>query len=143
MIMKALNILIVDDDLFVGSIIEGQLKRRGFRNCSYVQTGKECLQLLDKTDLILLDYYLESENGMDVLCEIKRLKPDLPVIILSGQQFVRIAIRSIKLGAYDYVEKNELHYNKLVKLIESATNSTDPEKNNSGFQHFLFSIGLL
>lgn len=140
--MKTLNILIVDDDVFIGSLLEGQLKSRGFRNCSTVQTGKECIRVLDKTDLILLDYYLEFENGMDVLRDIKRLKPNLPVIFLSGQEFVSVAIQSIKLGAYDYVEKSELNYAALIELIESAANTAYPLKSNSRFQHFLMSLGL-
>ncbi|MFN6075266.1 MAG: response regulator [Fluviicola sp.] len=93
---KNLRILIVDDDLFLQQMLCQQFQNEGIHQILTASSEKECLDALDSCDIILLDYYLNDENGIDILRKIKARNSNIPVIFLSGQEFVNIAIRSLK-----------------------------------------------
>ncbi len=115
---RKLKILIVDDDKFVMSLLVEQLMYAGYSNVDFVETGKESIPIAGNYDLILLDYYLKNENGLDVLKEIKSIHPEKHVIMLSSQEYVSVAIKSIKLGALDYMEKSKLNYSVLIDVFK-------------------------
>lgn len=112
-----LKILIVDDDKFMSTLIELQLKKEGYSTVDTVKTGKECLERVGHYDLIVLDYFLENENGISVLNAIKSEHPNAQVIMLSSQEYVSVAIKSIKMGALDYFEKSKLSCLQLIEKI--------------------------
>ena len=117
---KKLRVLLVDDDPFLTEILKMHFEQEGVKEIIIARNSQECLEALKKCDVIILDYYLEDRNGIDVLREIKSQEPNLPVIILSGQEYVNVAIRSFKYGAFDYLEKSKLNFNKLMEVITKA-----------------------
>ena len=84
-------IFIVDDDPFINMLVVKRFTNEGFRIEAF-SYGEECLSSLNKNpDLIILDYYFVNNdhkvmNGMEVFDKIKELKPEIPVIMLSGQE---------------------------------------------------------
>jgi two-component system response regulator AtoC len=90
--------------------------------------GKETLDsLADNPDLVLLDIMLPDINGNDVLRKIKSINPHLPVIMLSAQGNIEVALDSLKLGAYDYFPK-PLDKNRLEPAIKNAIKSYDMQR---------------
>lgn len=102
------HIIIVDDDPFYSSLLE-QLSAP-FSNfpITLISNGADCIKALSlEPDLILLDYSMEGMNGIEVLRHIKRNYPDIEVVFVSSQEEVNVAVNSLKLGASDYLIKND------------------------------------
>lgn len=125
---EQLRVLLVDDDPFVTNLITRHLETEGITQIQVARNTAECLASMSECDIVILDYLLMEENGIDILREIKSKSPDLPVIFLSGQEFVTIAIRSLKYGAFDYLEKSKLNFDRLVEVMNSAMLSSDKKR---------------
>lgn len=100
------RILIVDDEETLCYFLRESLEEKGYR-AHAVHTAREGLQELARqpVDLILLDLKLPDGEGLEVLQEIRKVDEGLPVIVLTGHAAVDSAVRAMKLGAYDYLEK--------------------------------------
>ncbi|MFQ5638391.1 MAG: sigma-54-dependent transcriptional regulator [bacterium] len=100
------TLLIVDDDSHVRESLNEILSYHRYR-CLEAGNGKQALDLIKKNrlDLILLDLRLPRVDGLDVLKQSIQLKPDLPVIIISGHGTIPLAVEATKKGAYDFLEK--------------------------------------
>lgn len=84
-------------------------------------TGKACLaQLHRQPQIITLDYSLPDTTGRELLEKIKAHNPDIQVIILSSQEDITTAVELLKLGAYDYINKDEDARNRLINSINNA-----------------------
>lgn len=96
------NILIIDDDIHIGNVLEETLKKEGY-GILRAYSGTEALLVLSQTkpDLVLLDLMLPELNGEEVLPQIK----DIPVIVLSAKVDVDIKVDLLLGGAADYVTK--------------------------------------
>ena len=87
------------------------------------ETGEKCLeQMWQEPDIVVLDYFLNSLekdpiNGLEILKQIKRDYPALPVIMLSAQDNIEIAINCLKHKAFDYIVKSETAFIRLQKTI--------------------------
>ncbi len=117
-------VLIVDDEPEVLSSIKDVLEDEGYRTLG-VTTGEEALKFVERElpDLVILDVWLEGIDGIEVLGQIKEKHPDLPVLIISGHGTIETAIKAVKLGAYDFVEKPidlDRFLLKVEKAIEDA-----------------------
>ncbi len=114
-------IYIVDDDAFINKLIVKRFASEGY-NVEAFESGEKCLSALENgPDLIILDYFftnneLESMNGMEVFDRIKELKPDIPVIMLSGQDKGEIVLELARKGIDDYVIKD----NNLIDNLHTA-----------------------
>jgi two-component system nitrogen regulation response regulator NtrX len=104
--MPAETILVVDDERGILSALKGILEDEGYR-AALVENGEAALQLLRErpVDLVLLDIWLPGRDGVAVLQEIKQEWPGLPVVMMSGHGTIETAVRTTKLGAYDFIEK--------------------------------------
>ena len=103
-----LKIFVVEDDLFYGELLKRHLSLNPDNEVHLFKTGKECLDhLYQKPDLISLDYGLPDISGDRVLKKIKEDYPDLPVIIVSGQEDIKTAVGLLRAGAYDYFVKDD------------------------------------
>lgn len=111
------RLLLVDDDPVLTTYLTRQLNERGFPDVHIARNGEQCMSQLSGNDIVILDHWLIEENGMDLLRQIKSNAPDLPVIFLSGQEFITIAIKSLKYGAFDCIEKRKLTIDRLVDTI--------------------------
>lgn len=104
-------IFIVDDDPFINMLVVKRFTSEGFRLEAFLY-GEDCLRALNKKpDLIILDYYFVNNehkvmNGMEVFDKIKELKPDTPVIMLSGQEKGEIVLELARKGIDDYIIKD-------------------------------------
>jgi len=104
-------IFIVDDDPFINMLVVKRFTTEGYRLEAF-ETGEDCLKALNHSpDLIILDYYFvnndhEVMNGMEVFDRIKEKKPEIPVIMLSGQEKGEIVLELARKGIDDYVIKD-------------------------------------
>jgi two-component system nitrogen regulation response regulator NtrX len=104
--MAAEQILIVDDDLVFCNLLSDVLTFEGF-TISTAQDGASALALLEqqKPDLLLLDLALPDTDGIQILQRVLHRYPDLGVVMISGQGSIQMAVKAVKLGAYDFIEK--------------------------------------
>lgn len=100
------KILVIDDDVDICLLLTRFLTKHDYE-VSSAHAGYKALDLLKKDpfDLVLSDFRLGDTDGTEVLIKIKELYPDLPVIIITGYSDIKVAVRVIKLGAYDYITK--------------------------------------
>ena len=102
------TIAIVDDDCYIGNMLEEVLTRAGY-SVIRAYSGTEALMLFEQTqpDLILLDLMLRENDGFTLLREWKQRQrtKDIPVIIISARGAERDKVRGLELGAEDYVTK--------------------------------------
>src|SRR3989337_1831023 len=104
--MTTKKIMVVDDEDSIRQSLSDVLKDEGFKVIS-ARDGHEALKLLDSIapDLVLLDIWMPGMDGTEVLKRIKTARPGLQVIMISGHGNIEAAVKAIKLGAYDYIEK--------------------------------------
>jgi len=104
--MPAETILVVDDEREILLALKGVLEDEGYRTV-LAEDGETALRLLRErpVDLVLLDIWLPGRDGVAVLQEIKQGWPGLPVVMMSGHGTIETAVRTTKLGAYDFIEK--------------------------------------
>lgn len=106
--MSILKIFIVEDDHFTAELLKYHLELNPDNEVTIYDNGKELLNALPKKpDLILLDYNLKGDHGGIVLKKILEKAPDLPVVVVSGQEDITTAVGLLKDGAYDYIVKDE------------------------------------
>jgi CheY-like chemotaxis protein len=104
-------IFIVDDDPFINMLVVKRFTSEGY-NIEAFGYGEDCIGALSRNpDLVILDYYFVNNvqkvmNGMEVFDRIKELKPDMPVIMLSGQDKGEIVLELARKGIDDYVIKD-------------------------------------
>jgi DNA-binding NtrC family response regulator len=108
MAQEPLKIFITEDDVIFAKIISHHLSLNPEYEVEIFPDGKSLLKNLYKNPtLISLDYNLPDMTGLEVLKQIREFNPDLPVVIVSGQQDVATAIELLKKGAYDYILKDQ------------------------------------
>ena len=120
------KVLIIEDDTYICNLLVSYLEQKGFKaEGSY--SGARAKKLIESRDysIILCDYRLPETNGYEMLLFIKSKKPDIPVIIMTAYSDVRMAVKLIKSGAYDYVTK-PVHPEEILHLINRAIE----ERNN-------------
>ena len=114
------RILIIDDEENIRAVLSGILEDEGYE----VETAADGLNGLEKAvsgdfDLVILDVWLPGMGGLEVLGEIKEKKNDLEVIIISGHGNIDMAVKSLKNGAFDFLEK-PLSLEKVITLVRNA-----------------------
>jgi two-component system, OmpR family, response regulator len=121
------NILLflVDDDALFLKSLEIDFKQHPKVTIMKFATGEQCLEhLTEQPDMIILDYYLDSidknaMNGLETLIKIKELNPSIPVIMLSSQDSIDVAVSCMKYNSYDYIVKSETAFIRLQKAMSS------------------------
>jgi len=115
-------IFVVDDDSFITTLVERRFAHEGYRVMVF-DYGEECLKALhQKPDVIILDYFFhrtggEVMNGMEILDRIKATHPEVPVIMLSGQDKGEVVLELARKGIDDYVIKDNSLIDSLGKSI--------------------------
>jgi two-component system, NtrC family, response regulator AtoC len=104
--MSAERIYIVDDEITISKLLEMWVGQRWGYTTEVFSDGKSFLEHYSvPPDLVLLDLMLPDINGVELLKEIKQRTPEIPVIVLSAQGSVEVALTTLKLGAADYFSK--------------------------------------
>lgn len=114
-------ILVVDDDTDLARLVSMHLRRWGYRTAE-VGSGAELVRFLDREeppDLVLLDVLLGDDDGSVLVGELKDRYPDLPVAMVTRSQSLEIAVRSMKLGAFDYITK-PIDFDRLQQAVKEA-----------------------
>ncbi|PKL83121.1 MAG: sigma-54-dependent Fis family transcriptional regulator [Ignavibacteriae bacterium HGW-Ignavibacteriae-3] len=121
-------VFIIDDEESISKMLVHWVKNQWNYNCKTFINGTDALNALsDDPDLILLDIMLPDINGNEVLSKIKARNKQIPVIMLSAQGSVEVALESIRLGAFDYFPK-PIDKNRLEPAIRNAIKHYDLER---------------
>jgi two-component system, NtrC family, response regulator AtoC len=116
------RIVILEDDIFFGKLIQHFLTNNGFENVQYFSEEQECLASISYTEnsIFLLDHDLTHSTGLQTMERIQILNDRSKFIIVSGQEYCHVAIKAIKQGAIDYIEKNKLTLYQLGTLLKKV-----------------------
>ncbi len=103
---KVISVLLVDDEKGYLNVLSNRLSRRAI-TATKAFSGTEAIQILRKNDfdVVVLDLKMEDMDGIEVLKVVKRMVPNLPVIILTGHGSQTAAKEGIEFGAFDYLTK--------------------------------------
>jgi len=118
-----MHLFLVDDDALFLKSLEIEFHHHTDFSVETFATGELCLENLSQNpDVIILDYHLNgidknAMNGIETLDKIKALKPDIPVVMLSSQDKIDVAISCMHHRAFDYVVKSETAFLRLQKNI--------------------------
>ena len=112
--------LVVDDEAGVRASLAGILGDEGYA-VEAVDTGEAALAALEarRYDLVLLDVWLPGQDGLEVLRRIRERDAELPVVVISGHGTIETAVKAVRLGAQDFVEK-PLSLEKTLLAVRNA-----------------------
>jgi DNA-binding NtrC family response regulator len=114
------KIIIIDDEIIIGDVVCKNLENAGITVISFTSVKKALLFLTNNSiNAAIVDLKMPKMDGLDVLFEIKQIAPELPVIIVAGYADIDIAIKAIRLGAYDFLVK-PLHPAMLIASMIKA-----------------------
>jgi DNA-binding NtrC family response regulator len=101
-----LNLLIVDDERAVREACREAATALGYRSTG-AESAEHTLRVIDthNIDVVLLDLKLPGTGGLDVLRQLKKVRPDIEVVVVTGHGTVESAVQAMKAGAYDYMTK--------------------------------------
>jgi DNA-binding NarL/FixJ family response regulator len=122
---KRIRVFLVDDDALYLKSLEIEFHQSGSFDIETYPTGEECIKNLNHDPaIIILDYHLDgieksAMNGIETLDKIKASFPDLPVIMLSSQDKIEVAIDCMHHKAFDYVVKSETAFLRIEKAIRT------------------------
>ena len=123
-------VLIVDDESTIIDSLEGILSDDGFE-VMHAYNGYEALKKIEaeSPDIVLLDIWMPGMDGIDTLKEIKKMSPNLPVVMITGHGSIESAVEATKSGAFDFLEK-PLSIDKVMVTINNALNFRKLEEEN-------------
>ncbi len=118
------KILVIDDEPTLRESLQIALGGSGYE-VKAARTGEEGLDLFEKEipDLVLLDHWLPGINGDQVLQKMKEVNPEIPVIIMTAQGSVELAVQSMKMGAFDFMVK-PFELNQMETLVQKGLERT-------------------
>ena len=133
---------IVEDDVFFNNVLLDALSENKYLQCSSYFTGNQVLKKISQNpDFIILDYLLTDMVADDIIEKYKSYNPNIKIVIISSQTDIKIATTLIKLGADDYVIKDENALSFLNNILQSYIKEKQllEENNNlkNQFQNFI------
>lgn len=118
---STVKIFVVEDDPTYKKFLEYVLSLNPDFEVEFFTSGNDCIKHLHhKPNIIALDYTLPDLSGEEVLIKVKKFNADIQVIIVSAQEKIGTAVQLLKLGAYDYIIKNEDTKDRLLNAINNA-----------------------
>jgi two-component system nitrogen regulation response regulator NtrX len=129
--MPGVDILIVDDEVGILKTLSGILSDEGY-SVTTRANGPDAIEVIleNPPKLVLLDIWMPELDGIETLQKIREFSPDLTVVMMSGHGSIESAVKAIKLGAYDYIEK-PLSLEKVTLVIKHALNERKLETENN------------
>jgi len=131
--MSAYNIFIVEDDRWYGEILQYHISLNPDCKVTRFETAQECLdKLYLQPDLITLDFNLPDIQGDKLYKKIREVNSTVPVIVISSQQNITVAVNMLKMGVSDYLVKDEstkdLLWNCITRIKENQTLKKEVEQ---------------
>lgn len=129
-----IKLFLVDDDVVFLKSLEMEFNERGNFDIETYVSGELCIEnLSNRPDLVILDYLLdgtdkEAMHGIATLDKIKAYNADIPVVMLSAQDKIEVAVNCMHHKAFDYVVKSETAFLRLQKIITSVFHLRKVEK---------------
>ena len=136
---KKIKLFLVDDDVVFLKLLEIEFLEQEEYLVETFSTGELCLEhLSNNPDVIILDYQLDgvektAMNGIQTLDKIKAFNPDIPVVMLSSQDKIEVAVDCMHHRALDYVVKSETAFLRLKKIITLLSKYQKMEKELSWY----------
>ncbi len=114
------SVLVVDDEANIRKTLEGVLSDEGYRVIQ-AESGERALDVLSRAivDAVLLDVWLPGMDGLEALRRVREMYPLLPVIMISGHGTIDTAVKAVKAGAFDFIEK-PISLDKLLITLSRA-----------------------
>lgn len=134
-----IKLFLVDDDAVFLRLLEIEFHEHADFDIETYATGELCVEnLAHKPDIIILDYLLDGVerdvmNGIETLDKIKAFNPEIPVIMLSAQDKIDVAINCMHHAAFDYVVKSETAFMRLQKIITTISETRKLKKQLSWY----------
>ncbi len=131
---EKIKLFLVDDDAVFLKSLEIEFLQHADFIIETFATGELCIEnLLHNPDVIILDYHLDgidkdAMNGLETLNKIKSFNQDIPVVMLSSQDKIDVAINCMHHRAFDYVVKSETAFVRLQKIITTIFRYKKMEK---------------
>jgi len=126
------DILIVDDEADIRNLVAGILEDEGFQPRE-AGTDTQALELIEtrRPNLVLLDIWLQGSqmDGLQILSTVKKRHPNLPVVMMSGHGTIETAVKALKNGAYDFIEK-PFKADRMVMVVERAIEAARLKREN-------------
>ena len=132
----ALDILIVDDETDIRELVAGVLEDDGYEARGAADSDAALAAIADRRpSLVLLDVWLKGSrlDGLDLLDEIKRRDPSLPVLMISGHGNLDTAVAAVRRGATDFIEK-PFEAERLLHLVSRATETQRLRRENEALR---------
>lgn len=129
-----IKLFLVDDDAVFLKSLQIEFLQNGDFDIETYATGELCIESLSHyPDVIILDYHLNgidkyAKDGLQTLDKIKEFNPDIPVVMLSSQDKIDVAINCMHHRAFDYVVKSETAFMRLQKIITTIFTYKKMEK---------------
>ena len=136
----ASDILIVDDEADIRDLVAGILDDEGFSTRTARDSDSALAEIANRRpNLVFLDIWLQGSrlDGLQVLDEIKKEHPDLPVLVISGHGNIETAVTAIKKGAYDFVEK-PFKADRILLTVERALEAQRLRRENESLKERLW-----
>ena len=133
-VAESIKLFLVDDDALFLKSLEIEFMQHADFTIETFATGELCMASLSHNpDVIILDYHLDgidktAMNGIATLDKIKSYNPDIPVVMLSSQDKIDVAINCMHHRAFDYVVKSETAFMRLQKIITTIFRYKKMEK---------------
>jgi DNA-binding NtrC family response regulator len=134
-----IKLFLVDDDSMYLKLLEIEFLQHANFTIESFATGEKCVaNLSHNPDVIILDYRLDgvdktAMNGIETLDKIKLFNPDIPVVMLSSQDKIEVAINCMHHKAFDYIVKSETAFIRLQKTITTIFHTQKIEKTLSWY----------
>ena len=119
------KILVVDDDTTFLMMLQGFLNKKGYET-SVESSAEKGLEKIHKTsfDLIISDYRMPGMDGIELLAELRKNEINTPLILLTSYGDIKLAVRTMKLGASDYLTK-PVNPEELLRIVNHTLNQSD------------------
>ncbi len=130
------DILIVDDETDIRNLIDGILQDEGYKTAQAENAEQAFAKIkAKKFSLVVLDIWLQNSeyDGLGILEKIKADQPDVPVIMISGHGTIETAVKAIRMGAYDFIEK-PFKTDRLLLMVARALESAALKRENAALR---------
>jgi DNA-binding NtrC family response regulator len=118
--MADLKLLLVDDEVEFLEPMKARLERRGIA-CATAASGEEALKVLGSSPIecAVVDVKMPEMDGLELLRRLRRLYPEIPVVLLTGHASVELGVQGMELGAFDYLLK-PVELDELLDVVRRA-----------------------